>query len=57
MQTGKFAHRAITGYPLTLPDDDKCILSTYKIKANGTPLLGNDDYNKALAQVSSMEGN
>lgn len=43
MLTGRFPQCAITGYALTVPAEERCVLSAYKMNANSAPFLGKDD--------------
>lgn len=43
ISTGRFPQRAMTGYALTFPDDERCVLSAYSTNAKGTPFCGSAD--------------
>jgi len=44
MLTGRFPQRAMTGYALTVPAEERCVLSAYNMNAKGAPFSGIDDY-------------
>jgi hypothetical protein len=43
ISVGRFASRAIMGYPFAVPKDESLVLSAYKIKPKGFPFGGNAD--------------